>query len=103
MVGEIDAEFKDLYQKDNMFYKITSALVGGGMTIISFASILFYVQSSIEIKNGILHCSLLDAIVIILLLVGFSVIVYLSKEYVGYEKALKKYKNIIKMLCENNN
>lgn len=103
MVGKIDAEFKDLYQKDNIFYKITSALVGGGMTIISFASILFYVQSSIKMKNGTLYCSLLDAIVIILLLVGFFVIVYLSKEYVGYEKTLKKYKNIIKMLCENNN
>lgn len=51
--------------------------------------------------NGILYCSILDTIFIVLLSVGFLVIVYLSKEYVGYEKTLKKYKNIIKVICEN--
>lgn len=71
------------------------------MTIISFVSILFYIQSSVKMDNGILYCSILDTIFIVLLSVGFLVIVYLSKEYVGYEKTLKKYKNIIKVICEN--
>ncbi len=101
MVGKIDMEFKKLYQKGNVIYKLTSALVGGGMTIISSASILFYAQKSIKVNNDILHCSIIDAMIILLLLVGFFVIVYLSKEYVGYEKTLNRYKDIIKKICEN--
>ncbi len=41
MVSKIDIEFKKLYQKGNVIYKLTSALVGGGMSIIASASILF--------------------------------------------------------------
>lgn len=101
MVGKIDAEFKALYQKENMIYKLTSIFVGGGMTIISFVSIILYMQNSIIIENNILHCPILDIAVIVLMFLGFCIIVYLSKEYVGYNKVCKKYENIIKNINEN--
>ncbi len=104
IIGKIDFRFRERYSNENKLYRFTTIIIGSGTIIISFVSIMSYIQSSLILKAGFLYCSLFDMFFVIFMLICFLIICLLVKEYNSYSKISAKYEEIIdEILNENNN
>ncbi|MBO4996994.1 MAG: hypothetical protein J6D02_03230 [Lachnospira sp.] len=101
IVGDVDSKFKVLYTKENRVHRLASFFVGAGSGIISFISLVSYINNRMII-NGYLICfSYIDTIIMIFMLICFFVIFLLSKDYVDYTKICQKYEKIYKNILND--
>lgn len=101
MVGEIDSRFKSTYLKESRVLEVATYLIGIGTIIISLVAMIHYVQSCLTISQGVIQCSIIDIGGIVISVILFIILIFLSKDYIDYVRIHGNYQAIIKDILDN--
>lgn len=95
MVNKIDSKFKRNYFKRSKLMRFSQYIVGIGTVIIALVAIFFYSLESVIISKGEICCSVADMFGMLFTVILFTIICYLVRGYVEYEKVCDNYEKII--------